>query len=77
MASFQMNVSSSSFQSATNFSWQIGHGWSRSTGSEGAVMYLFFGSAAAREAAKAALVAVEEASISGASSGLSLDLIHS
>ena len=40
-------------------------------------MCFFFGSAAAREAANAALTAVDEASVRGASSGLSRDLIHS
>jgi len=61
----------------SNFSWQIGHGWFCSTESEGTGMCLFFGSAAAREAAKAALVAAEEASVGGASSGSSRDVIHS
>jgi len=40
-------------------------------------MCLFFGSTAASEAARAALVAEEEASTIGASSGLSRDFIHS
>ena len=40
-------------------------------------MCLFLGSAARAEAAMAAFAALEEASVEGASSGLSRDLIHS
>lgn len=77
MASIHTKSCASSFHTVSNFSWQMGHGSLVKAGSDGTGICLFLGSAAAKEAAKAALVAEEGASVMRTSSGSSRDLIHS